>query len=173
MASLDQVRANIPPNAVYVTVVDMLVLKERTQLSGVEYDSQLIRQPIVGTEGLSTMAMYMLHDGTDLIFINSGGQNIFSTPIDAIETLQVLQSLPHGNSAVYAGARGGFVRNLREGRSILISTPAPVAIDETMHFKTIAGMTDTTGGWGKQLEPYGGLFIESKAVCDLNGILKA
>lgn len=152
MSGVDAVKASVPADAVYVTLVDMLVMQGPARLSGMQYTGGVAHDSVVGTEGLSTTSAYMLHNGSELMFI-ANGQKILSVPLGDVETLQSMQSLKR--SAVFAGARGGFVCNLRDGRSIVISTPMPVATDQTTHFKTIGRMTDITGGWSKELRPYG------------------
>jgi hypothetical protein len=84
---------------------------------------------------------YVLHNGTDLKLIREQ-RELFSTPLTSIVKLQRFMA-------------GGFVLHLSDGRGIAFSTPTPVQTDPSMGFRTIQGMTDLTGGWLKELEPYG------------------
>jgi hypothetical protein len=84
---------------------------------------------------------YMLHNGKEFKLIREQ-REIFSTPLTNIIKLQRFMA-------------GGFVLHLSDGRGVALSTPTPVQTDTSVGFKTIQGITDMTGGWLKELEPYG------------------
>jgi hypothetical protein len=152
MAKLEQVKLSVPSDAAYVTLVQMAVSQSRITLSKLTYDHMMPHDSVVGKDISPVVDAYMFHDGSTLYF-TAGGKQILSTPITNIETLQSLQSFKR--SWYFGRLRGGFVCNLRDGRSIIISTPMPVEKDQSLFFRTIGRSTDLTGGWAKELEPFG------------------
>lgn len=110
MTSLDEVKSSVPSSAVYVTLVDMLVLDQPAQTSGIEYDGPLMKRTIINAGNDPLNSAYMVHDSRELLFLK-GGNTIFSTPLQNIDSLQSLQSLDGYKKFI----RGGFVCNLRDG----------------------------------------------------------
>lgn len=151
MAAIDQVKLNIPDDAVYVTLVEMMVLPGSVQISKAEHKGMFVYDSIVGAEHAVPTMAYMLHNGQELMFI-ADQQRVFATPIAEILNLQSMSSL---SISANRATRSGFICNLRDGRSILIRTPMPIATDATTTFNTVHGISDLTCGWKDELAPFG------------------
>jgi hypothetical protein len=139
MAKLEQVKLNVPSDAVYVTLSAALVLPEQSPLLSGTHRTMPVTA-LAGSKDEPMEIAYVLHNGKELKLIR-GQREIFSTPLTNIIKLQRFMA-------------GGFVLHLSDGRGIALSTPTPVQTDMSMGFRTIQGMTDLTGGWLKELEPY-------------------
>lgn len=140
MASRDTVSQNIPANTIYVTLATVLVVEPTSPLM----------DPVMHTIPVTSLAdgekdpmqvCYMLHDGQDFQIIRNK-QVIISVSLSNIVSLHRFQG-------------GGFVLKLTDARGIAVSSPTPVQSNPDLHYKTIKGVTDLTGGWLKELEPYG------------------
>jgi len=153
MSSIEKVKANVPLDAQYVTVVDMVISQGPVNLSATRHSISGASDSMEGVDASSISNAYMLHDGNELQFISENQQLLFSTPLSNIVTLQSISSMKI--SAEYGVMRGGFVCMLRDGRNIVVSTPMPVAKDSYTQFRTIGRSSDITGGWSSELEPFG------------------
>jgi hypothetical protein len=140
MAKLEQVKLNVPLDAVYVTLSAALVLPEQSPLLSGTHRTMPVTSLADGEDKPMEVA-YVLHNGKELKLIREQ-REIFSTPLTNIIKLQRFMA-------------GGFVLHLSDGRGVALSTPTPVQTDTSVGFKTIQGITDMTGGWLKELEPYG------------------
>ncbi len=152
IVGIEQVKANVPLAAEYVTLVDMVVSQTPVEVSETRNDINGSSDFLIGLDESSVVRAFMLHDRVALQFFANGKQ-IFSTPLSNIDTLQSIKSLKRG--ALYGRMRGGFICILRDGRSIVISTPVPVPKDQTSTYRTIGRSTDLTGGWAAELAPFG------------------
>jgi hypothetical protein len=138
LAKIDQVRQLVPQSALYVTVSavgitqDSQVLAEKTHYFSAASTAEWAKVP--------TEASYMLHDGQNLKVISVQGERL-SVPLTDITTL-------------YRYLQGGFVLALRSGQCIFTSTPTPVQTAPDMQFRTDNHMTDMTGGWLQELQPF-------------------
>lgn len=149
LASIDSVKSNVPTNASYVTLVQVALGQGAIELSATNSQINGASDSLTGVDVGSLSDAYMLHDGTNMQFILENQKLLLSTPIRNVSELRSIASMKP--SAVFGYKRGGFVCLLRDGRSIIISTPMPVAKDHTSHYRTIVGATDLTGGWAKEL----------------------
>lgn len=139
LAKLDQVRLNVPDNAEYVTLSATLVVDEQSLLMSV--NNQILPvSSIADRENKPMQIMYMIHDGANLKLIRDQ-QELLSVPLTNI-------------TALHRFMAGGLVLHLSDGRGIALTTPGPVQTDDNTKFRTIHGVTDMTGGWIKELEPY-------------------
>jgi|GEM_PF-3325613 len=151
MVGIDQVKLNVPSDAIYATWVEMAIVPGPVQLTDVKREGVFMVDSIVGIEQATPSPAYMVHNGQELMF-TANQQTIFSTPITGIRSLQSMSSLRVSASMT---TRQGFICNLHDGQSILIRAIMPVATDATTTFRTAGGASDLTGGWKDELAPYG------------------
>jgi hypothetical protein len=141
MAQLDAVKSNVPADAVYVTVSPALAIKPPSQLLKLAHSNFMPVMADADRENTPMQVVYAVHNGHDLKLVRDG-RTILSVPLTDIDVL-------------HRFGAGGFVLNLKNGDGIAFSTPLPVKTDASTKFRTIHGMTDMTGGWLKELEPFG------------------
>lgn len=153
LATVDSVKTNVPANAQYITLVKVGISQDAVDLSKMNAKLTGASGTLNGIDAASISNAYMIHDGTDVLFISENQKVLLSTPISNIAELRTISSMKP--STTLAFKRGGFICILRDGRNIVVSTPVPVAKDNTTQFRTIGKITDITGGWADELKPYG------------------